>query len=649
MDSDTRPNPEELLKAVQHEEEQAKRGRLKIFLGMAAGVGKTYAMLQEAQKLKQKGEDVVVGVVDTHERKETAALLEGLQVIPQKKIPYKGVLFSELDIDEILKIKPDLVLVDELAHTNVPGSRHIKRWQDVEEILANGIDVLTTLNVQHIESLKDMVEGIAGVTISETIPDSIIDSAAFIELVDITPDELLGRLKDGKVYLGEQPQMAVEHFFKEDRLTALREIVLRYTAEKVDHDLHEMVSSINRSSGWKPRERLLVAVSHSPHSKKLIRTTRRLAFTLDASWIAVHVNDGRLLNDDESATLGKNLELARDLGAEVITVNDPDIANAIQSIARRKNVTQIIIGRPPKRPFFDFFERYTLLERLAKELSDIDVHVIRQENLTQGERKRIKLSAHHVQFTPYVFVCCLVILLSFFNWLCLPYIGYKLTGFIFLIGILVLSLFFKKGPIFFGCLLYALIWAYFFIPPEDKHRFIVPYGEDKALLVLYFLTALVTGVLIDRSREHKEMLLKREARTQTLYEIVHDIATMSSTSDLINSIKARLGVLMNGTCEIFIKNPNGGLSFDKCSFVGSDEKEKNAAKWVMENGKEAGWSTTTLPLVHNLFIPIKGFQEIAGVLAFRPRIPGRTLSVEEKNFFYTVGHELIHCLKRSKL
>ena len=626
MDSDKRPNPDELLKAVQHEEERQKKGRLKIFLGMAAGVGKTYAMLQEAQKLKQKGEDVVVGVVDTHNREETQALLEGLQVIAQKKIPYKGVIFSELDIDEILKVKPDLVLVDEL-----------------------GINVFTTLNVQHIESLKDVVEAIAGVSIGETIPDSIIDLAAFIELVDITPDELLGRLKDGKVYLGEQPQIAIEHFFKEDRLTALREIVLRYTAEKVDHDLHEMVSSISRANGWKPRERLLVAVSHSPHSKKLIRTTRRLAFTLDASWIAVHVNDGRLLDDDESAMLAKNLDLARDLGAEVITMNDPDIANAIQSIARQKNVTQIIIGRPPRRPFFDFFERYTLLERLAKELSDIDVHVIRQENLAQGAKKRMKLSAHHVQFTPYFLVCLLVIMLSGFNWLLLPYIGYKLTGFIFLIGILVLSLFFKKGPIFFGCILYAVIWAYFFIPHKETDTLIIPYGEDKALLILYFLTALVTGVLIDRAREHKEMLLKREARTQTLYEIVHDIATMSSTADLINSIKARLGVLMNGTCEIFIKSADGRLLFDKSSFVGSDEKEKNAAKWVMENGKEAGWSTTTLPLVHNLFIPIKGFQEIAGVLAFRPKISSHPLSIEEKNFFYTVGHELVHCLSRSRL
>ena len=314
------------------------KGRLKIFLGMAAGVGKTYSMLEEAQILKDKGIDLVVGVVDTHGRKETEILLHGLKIIPQKPIVYKGVQFQELDLDAILRLKPSLALIDELAHTNIPGVRHEKQWQDVIELLENGIDVYTTLNVQHIESLKEMIEEITDIHLKEMVPDLIIETATFIRLVDLPPDELIDRLREGKVYFGEQSKMAMEHFFQKDRLTALREIVLRYAAEKVDIDLHSL-----GVSEWKPREKLLVAITHIKDSQRLLRVGCRLAFHLDAPWIVVYVNKGLTLDEEKNSQLEKNLTLARNLGAEVIMVYDTDIVVAIERITHYRGITQIII------------------------------------------------------------------------------------------------------------------------------------------------------------------------------------------------------------------------------------------------------------------------------------------------------------------
>ena len=303
--NEDRPDPEALLQVIKLQEEKNKGGILKIFFGMSAGVGKTYTMLEDAQQRKAEGVDIAIGLVNTHGRKETDALTVGLSIIPEKSVNYKGSIFTELDIDAILKRRPQIVLIDELAHTNVPGSRHTKRWQDVIEILEAGIDVYSTLNVQHIESRKDVVEEITGIAIRETVPDSILERASQIELVDITPIELLKRLKEGKVYLGPQSEIAAKNFFQVDRLTALREIALRITAEKVDHDLHVLLPSQERTGLWKTSERLMVAVSPSPHSQRLIRTARRYAYVLNAPWIAMHVDDGRKLSELENENLAE--------------------------------------------------------------------------------------------------------------------------------------------------------------------------------------------------------------------------------------------------------------------------------------------------------------------------------------------------------
>ncbi|MBA3238311.1 MAG: hypothetical protein H0T62_08220 [Parachlamydiaceae bacterium] len=382
--NDDRPNPDKLLQAIQQSERGSEKGALKIFLGMAAGVGKTYAMLEAAQKLSREGEDVVIGIIDTHGRKETAALLKGLKIIPLQQISYKGSVFGELNLEEIINTKPKLVLIDELAHSNIPGALHAKRWQDVVELLKNGIDVYSTLNVQHIESIKEFIESITAISIRETVPDSIIETANFIELIDITPEELLERLKQGKVYLGDMPEIATRNFFKEDRLTALREILLRYAAEKIDHDLHSMVSTAGRSIGWKHREKLMVAISHTIHSQKLIRTTRRLAFNLNAPWVALHVADGSSLNSFDKEILSKNLAMARDLGAEVIVVDAPNVAEAITHTARQHGVTQIVIGQMGSRFSLDSLFRRTLIDQLGANSNDFDIHIVRKTSYEQG-------------------------------------------------------------------------------------------------------------------------------------------------------------------------------------------------------------------------------------------------------------------------
>lgn len=643
MTNEERPAPEDFLNAIKREESDQNRGRLKIFLGMAAGVGKTYHMLEEARALHNEGIDVVVGIVDTHGRAETAALLNGLKNVPPKAIKYRDKEFYELDLDAILSLRPKVVLVDELAHSNIPGTRHAKRWEDIIEILDNGIDVYTTLNVQHIESLRDVVEGITGVSIRETVPDSIIEKAAHIQLVDLTPDKLLQRLKEGRVYLGDQSRIASLNFFQKDRLTALREVVLRFTAEKVDHDLHGMVPAFQREA-WRAREKLLVAVSHSPHSQKLIRTARRIAFRLDAPWIALHVNDGTILKESDHNQLEKNLALARELGGEVITTNDPDIGDAIQRVAQQRSVTQIIIGRPPEKSWLDFFRRTSLLDTLARECSDIDVHVIRQDK-PSASRKKLSAISSQESLKPYFTVFFWVALISGICWYLEPLMDLTVVGVIFILGILSLSLFFRKGPIFFAAILFAVIWNYGFV--SENMRFDVGFNTETALLILFFLTAIVTGVLVDRAREYKEMLAKREESAQALYEVLRSIVSSQSSEDMIKSVTEKLGKLLNGQFEILIKKFDGSLSLEEeGSVLVSEAKEKGVATWSFENGKEAGWSTSTLPMAKNLYIPLKGSHEIVGIVVFRPNTY-RLLTTEQKNFLYTVGQQLANFLERT--
>ncbi|MGZ5004936.1 MAG: sensor histidine kinase, partial [Chthoniobacterales bacterium] len=376
MSEAERPNPDEILARVQREESESARGKLKIFFGMCPGVGKTFAMLQAAQQKLSEGCEVVVGVVETHGRKETEALLEGMPIMPRNEIEYRGTMMSEMDLDAILTWHPGLAVVDELAHTNVPGSRHPKRYQDVLELLDAGIDVYTTLNVQHVESRRDAVYQITGVPVRETIPDSVLDSAQDIVLIDLTPEQLRTRLAEGKVYIGDRAATAAENFFREGNLTALREMSLRLVAEHVDRDLRSIMREEHIAGPWKSGDRLLVAVSASPSSEKLIRYTRRLASTMEASWLVANIDTPRQLTEAEQVQLTRHLTLARQLGAEVISVPGNDVAEALLRIARQHNVTQIVVGKPLRGRFWP---RRSPVDWLIRHSGEIDIYMIRSE------------------------------------------------------------------------------------------------------------------------------------------------------------------------------------------------------------------------------------------------------------------------------
>ncbi|MBX2993896.1 MAG: sensor histidine kinase KdpD [Bdellovibrionaceae bacterium] len=646
MIDDERPDPDELLKAVKAEESAPNRGRLRLFLGMSAGVGKTYAMLKAAHARQAEGRDVLVGVIETHGRCETAALLEGLKILPRRQVDYKDTKLDEMDLDAILSLRPSLVLVDELAHSNVPGSRHPKRYQDVLEILDQGIDVYSTLNIQHLESRKESVEAIAQISIRETVPDSILDRASQVELVDIAPSELLKRLREGKVYLGDKAQRAADHFFKEDRLTALREIALRLTAERVDQDLQRFGDMRVGKSPWQTNERLLVAISHSPHSESLIRTTRRLAYNLEAPWIAVHVETGLPLNDADQAQLSRNIQLARELGAEIVTTSDLNLAGALRRIARQKNVTQMVVGRPIRRFFRDHFYGGTLLDRMVRETPDIDVHVIRHRSarlpLNWWKRGLPGFTGPLPYWNTFWFLAGVAFLSAMVE----PVMGYRAVAFFFLLGVLTVGMVSTMGPVLFAAVLSALGWNFFFIPP--RLTFAISTPEDAFMSLAFVLVAAIVGILTNRIRGHERMLREREERTNTLYEISQDLAASRDQKESLIKINERLGRLLDGDVGVFLRGDDGRLErgAGAAHAILISDKEFAVAEWAINAGRKAGWSTDTLAQADSLFLPMQGSQFPVGILAFRPR-RRRALSLEQENLLYAIARQLAVALEKT--
>jgi two-component system, OmpR family, sensor histidine kinase KdpD len=645
MIEEQRPRPDDLLKAIRDEEARRQGGQLHVFFGMAAGVGKTYAMLTTAQQRLRENVDVVIGYVETHGRPETEILLEGLPIILRKKMSYRETEFEEMDLDAILQRKPALVLVDELAHTNIPGSRHGKRWQDVAELLDNGIDVYTTLNVQHIESRKEAVEGITGVNIRETVPDSMLERAVEISLIDLTPTELLQRLREGKVYLGDRAERAAQNFFKEDRLTALREIALRITAEIVDNDLQQMTASQQPRGNWKPTERLMVAVSHSPYSEGLIRATRRLAFGLEAPWIAVNVDTGKTLSEQDRVTLSRNLSLVRELGGEVVSTADTDIVAALQRVADQRHVTQMIIGRPTRRWLKDAFFGGTLLDRLVRQSRSFDIHVLRPDRLPSPGKWKSRFARPWSSLYEYWWVLDAIAVVTLVSVFLYPVIGYHTIGFLLLLTVLVLSLFTSLGPILFGAILSALIWDFLFIPPFGT--FAISAQEDIIMCVAYLTAALITGTLTNRIRWRENMLRLREERTEALYDIVRAIVGARGESELATAVAEKIGASLNGECMILLQDnddKSGQLTPASSSWT-IEEKELAVARWAYDNRRVAGWSTDTLPDASALYVPLLGPTELVGVLAFRPLTKNRLLQ-EEQNLLSSVCRQFAIAFER---
>lgn len=644
-------DPDALLKVINDDERKRSSAKLRIFLGMSAGVGKTFAMLRAAQQKRAEGVDVVVGIVETHGRVETAALLDGLEVLPRRKVKYRETEQAELDVDGILARNPELVIVDELAHTNVPGSRHQKRYQDIFELLDRGIDVYTALNVQHLESRKDAVESITGIRIRETVPDSFLERAGQLELVDIAPIELLKRLKEGKVYLGEKAATAADGFFKEDKLTALREIALRITAERVDHDLQRFAATKDERP-WQTNERLLVAVSHSPYSEKVIRATRRLAYNLEAPWIAVHVDTGIHLNDVDQAQLVQNLNLATELNAEVISTTDTSLPEALKRICRQKNVTQVIVGRPTRRWFRDVLEGGSLLENLVRENLEVDVHVIRQDQTNQFRPSIWHELAHYKTnsgWIKYWNTIWFLIGMTALGASLETFVGYRTVGFIFLLGVLVVGLFGSLGAVLFAASLSALIWNIGFIPP--RFTFVISKPEDAILCFAYFVVALITGFLTNRIRFHERLIREREERTNVLYEVLQDISNSGDKQEFVKKVEDRVGQTLKGECTTILKAKDGALAFSDTTThaIRLDEKEQAVALWSFQNQRNAGWSTDTLGESKALYLPLRGVSEGVGVFVFRPETKVRKLGPDQQTLLFSITNQLGVSLERHLL
>ena len=446
--SDNRPDPDELLASIKLEEERSKRGKLKIFFGMCAGVGKTYTMLKTAQAEKSKRCDIIIGYIETHNRKETADLAEGFELIPRIIYQYKSTTVTEMDLDAIIARKPQIVLVDELAHTNAPGSRHAKRFQDVLEILDNGINVYTTVNVQHLESRSDTVAQITGIIVRETIPDEIFENADEIEIIDLTPDELLQRLYDGKVYTPYRSKEAIESFFRKGNITALREMALRIVADRVDKQLHEYMQLKRIRGPWKSGLHLLVAVSFTQQSAKLLRWAKNLSYTMGADLQAVYIETTHKLDPKESEQLNKNIALARQLGIKFRFITSTDMVKAIVDFAQKENITHIIIGKPRVRNLLTLLRLGNFVNRLIRYSGNIDVYILGSDTKSTDKfKEKVSLPSFTSNISQYFSASLIVILIALICFSLKSFIGYQVVSFALLFVVSTLAFFFGTGPI----------------------------------------------------------------------------------------------------------------------------------------------------------------------------------------------------------
>ncbi len=613
-----RPNPDELLAALAREEEKSKRGKLKIFFGMCAGVGKTYTMLQAAHIEKKKGNDIVIGYIETHKRKETEALVTGFEIIPRKAIEYKSTSVEEMDLDAIIARNPQIVLVDELAHTNAPGSRHNKRYQDVQELLENGINVFTTLNVQHLESRTDTVAQITGVIIRETLPDFIFENSDDVELVDLTPDELLQRLADGKVYTPERSKEAVNNFFRKGNITALREMSLRIVADRVDNQLHDYMQDKRIRGPWKSGLHFLVAIGVSPSSAGLLRWAKNLAYTMGANVEALYVETTQRLTPKDHEQLDLNIALAKELGFKVRIVTNDNLVTAIVNYAQKENITHIIVGKSRVSSVRSLLKLGNFVNRLIKYSGNIDIYILGSD--TPAEDK-FDVKTVIPQFTShsrqYLTVSLIVTLTSILSYFVKDIVGYQTISVILLFMVSLLALFYGTGPVLFAATLSALIWDYFFIPPQ--FTLFIQKPLDMLLLVMFFIIAFVNGTLTSRVRRQEKKIRIREERTNALYQLTKDMNSISGFDDVIQVAADYINRYFKLECCIVVKNDLNQLEVKliENSTIRLTESEMSIVNWVEKNSMKAGKFTNTLPSNEYTYYPLIGSSSALGVVVVK--------------------------------
>ena len=641
-EADTRPSPDALLK----EAGQGGRGRLKIFLGAAPGVGKTYEMLVQARRRKLDGIDAVIGVVETHGRVETDLLTKGIETVPKKRVPYKGRVLAEMDLDAILQRRPRLVLVDELAHENAPSSRHPKRYLDVEELLTAGIDVYTTLNVQHIESLNDVVAKITHVRVRETVPDSILDNADDIELVDLTPEDLLARLKQGKVYLAEAAERAAQNYFVPGNLAALRELALRRTAQRVDAQMVDYMRAHAISGPWETSDRVLVAVSARPGAAALIRQARRLADRLRAPWTAIHVETGAQRSEAERDSVAQALRLAERMGGVAVTVPAASEAEGVLQFARANNISHIVTAAAGASRWLDWL-RPPLAQEILRRAGDINVHVVpvvaAKADIAAPPRPRPVLEPRAFLFSFLFSAGALGLSLLLRQTLAVSNVALLL-----ILGVLASAVTFGLWPSLFACLISALAYNFFFLPP--LYTFTIAAPENIVTLLVFTLVAAIASNLTARVRMQAIVARERAATTEDLYRFSRKLAGVATLDDLLWATAYQVAHMLK--LHVVLLLPEGEDLVVRAGYPPEDvleEADIAAAKWAWQHASAAGRGADTLPGARRLFLPMRTARGVVAIIGLDSANEGALLTPDQRRLLYSLTDQAALAIERVKL
>ncbi len=651
-----RPDPDALLARVRREEAQHERGKLKIFFGAAPGVGKSYAMLEAARKRKADGADIVVGYVELHGRPETEALLQGLEVLPPQKLEHRGIALTEFDLDAALKRKPQVVAVDELAHSNHPGARHPKRWMDVVELLDAGIDVFTTVNVQHVESLNDIVAQITGVTVHETVPDRVFDSADEVELVDLAPDDLLQRLREGKVYAPDKSARALERFFRKGNLIALRQLALRATADRVDAAMRAYREDHAISDTWAAGERVLVCVGPDPLSERVVRAARRLATALHAEWHAIYVETPNLTRLPRAARdrVLETLKLAESLGAEVTNLSGESVVHEVLAFARHRNASKIIVGKPSRSRWRDRFTP-TLVDEIVRGSGHIDVYVITGEAGDGPTASPPRLPSRTSRWPAYARSAGVVAAITV---LCALLFGrIELTNLVmlYLLGTVLVAARFGRGPSALAAVLSVGLFDFLFVPP--RFSFAVSDTQYVITFSVMLATALIISSLAARGRRQANVSRARERRAAELYALSRELARSRDLGELAAILRHHLLAGIDGDAAVLLPDAEGRIQDPDhfCARTGSEARypvpgnDLGIAQWAYDHRTKAGHGTDTLASANSIFLPLNALKRCIGVVALRPKDAGQLDIPEQMHLIESQVNQTAIAMERVQL
>ncbi len=645
--ADQRPDPDQLLTRLNEAEARARRGKLKIFFGASAGVGKTYAMLGAARQQLLQGVDVAIGIVETHGRMETEVMADGLECLPMLDIPYRDRVLKEFDLDGALARKPALILMDELAHSNVAGSRHAKRWQDIDELLAAGIDVYTTVNVQHLESLNDVVSGITGIRVWETVPDKVFDAADEVVLVDLPPDELLQRLQAGKVYLPNQAERAIRNFFRKGNLIALRELALRRTADRVDDQMLQYRRDQFVSPVWQTRDSLLACIGTGPGGEKIVRTTARVASRLEAPWHAIYIETPALqrLSEESRHRILRNLKLAEELGAQTATLSGSDAEEVAVKYARDHNLSKIFVGRDHPRPWRPWYRSFA--DRLGQRAPDLDVlQVARSETERPAGHTVREGNGESIfeQWPSYAKAAAGCALAGFASAGLFPIVDLPNIVMVFLLAVVLVSVRYGRGPGVLASFLAVAIFDFFFVPP--RFSFAVSDVQYLMTFVVMLTVGLITGQLTAGSKYQAKVATRREQRVRSLYEMSRDLSAALMPEQIAEIGERFIIAELGAKAAFLLTDDNDRLQPALPSANGLPVVDMGIAQWAFDHAEAAGQGTNTLAASPILYLPLKAPMRQRGVLALEIRDTDRLLIPEQRRLLDTFASLIAIALER---